>query len=107
PPLASQGWNRAKHSLELPPANAWPTLVRAPASCQADRPPCPLLYSPPFHASEERPRPTATVSRRGSRSVMTEAIDVHTHIFGPGWPDFAARFCGERRLWLVCDSARC
>jgi aminocarboxymuconate-semialdehyde decarboxylase len=27
---------------------------------------------------------------------VIEAIDVHTHIFAPGWPDFAARFGGDR-----------
>ena len=27
---------------------------------------------------------------------MTTAIDVHTHIFAPNWPDFAARYGGDR-----------
>ncbi len=36
---------------------------------------------------------------------MTEAIDVHTHIFAPGWPDFAARFGGDRWPRLEGDPA--
>ncbi len=27
---------------------------------------------------------------------MSNAIDVHTHVFAPGWPDFAARYGGDR-----------
>ncbi|HEY7870454.1 MAG TPA: amidohydrolase, partial [Methylomirabilota bacterium] len=27
---------------------------------------------------------------------MTGPIDVHTHIFASGWPDFAARYGGDR-----------
>ncbi len=34
-----------------------------------------------------------------------EAIDVHTHIFAPGWPDFAARFGGDRWPRLEGDPA--
>src|SRR6266542_2920567 len=30
------------------------------------------------------------------RSDVIEAIDVHTHIFARGWPDFAARYGGDR-----------
>ena len=36
---------------------------------------------------------------------MTEAIDVHTHIFAQGWPDFAARFGGDRWPRLEGDPA--
>lgn len=36
---------------------------------------------------------------------MIEAIDVHTHIFAPGWPDFAARFGGDRWPRLEGDPA--
>jgi hypothetical protein len=35
---------------------------------------------------------------------VIEAIDVHTHIFAPGWPDFASRFGGDRWPRLEGDS---
>jgi predicted TIM-barrel fold metal-dependent hydrolase len=39
---------------------------------------------------------------------VIDAIDVHTHIFAPGWPDFAARFGGDRWPRLEGDpSAGC
>jgi aminocarboxymuconate-semialdehyde decarboxylase len=42
------------------------------------------------------------------RSDVIDAIDVHTHIFAPGWPDFAARFGGDRWPRLEGDpSAGC
>jgi len=34
------------------------------------------------------------------------AVDVHTHIFAPGWPDFAARWGGDRWPRLEGDPAR-
>jgi aminocarboxymuconate-semialdehyde decarboxylase len=36
---------------------------------------------------------------------MTSAIDVHTHIFAPNWPDFAARYGGDRWPRLDGDPA--
>ena len=36
---------------------------------------------------------------------MSSAIDVHTHIFAPGWPDFAARYGGDRWPRLEGDPA--
>ena len=36
---------------------------------------------------------------------MLEAIDIHTHIFAPGWPDFAARHGGDRWPRLEGDPA--
>jgi hypothetical protein len=36
---------------------------------------------------------------------MTHAVDVHTHIFAPGWPDFAARHGGDRWPRLEGDPA--
>jgi aminocarboxymuconate-semialdehyde decarboxylase len=35
--------------------------------------------------------------------AATGAIDVHTHIFAPGWDDFAARYGGDRWPRLVGD----
>jgi aminocarboxymuconate-semialdehyde decarboxylase len=36
---------------------------------------------------------------------MTPSIDVHTHIFASGWPDFAARYGGDRWPRLEGDPA--
>ena len=36
---------------------------------------------------------------------MHDSIDVHTHIFAPGWPDFAARYGGDRWPRLEGDPA--
>ena len=36
---------------------------------------------------------------------MREAIDIHTHIFAPSWPDFAARHGGDRWPRLEGDPA--
>lgn len=36
---------------------------------------------------------------------MLEGIDIHTHIFAPGWPDFAARHGGDRWPRLEGDPA--
>jgi aminocarboxymuconate-semialdehyde decarboxylase len=36
---------------------------------------------------------------------VSEAIDVHTHIFAPAWPDFAARHGGDRWPRLEGDPA--
>src|SRR5262245_63763504 len=36
---------------------------------------------------------------------MREAIDIHTHVFAPGWPHFAARYGGDRWPRLQGDPA--
>jgi aminocarboxymuconate-semialdehyde decarboxylase len=40
-----------------------------------------------------------------AEDLMIDAIDVHTHIFAPGWPDFAARHGGDRWPRIEGDPA--
>src|SRR6266403_5906174 len=41
----------------------------------------------------------------GHGEPMTPSIDVHTHIFASGWPDFASRYGGDRWPRLEGDPA--